>query len=226
MVKLRNILDGVISQEIEIQRKTDHISEWLELHREALSLTSSTKQKLSTFEAVHDDDDEETVQKKKGHKTEINRSLDRLEVHLKRLNVEERKYRSRESMKENEDLHETVREWQSKYRALTTKHHQQRKDLEKAQRQNAERESTMKLLVESHRDGLEQSKKELMTEHMVFTQTLEAEHEAALQRQRDDITLTLERRSKSEMESLTKEMDAMRSEMEALKRGHSEEIEV
>ena len=59
MVKLRNILDGVISQEIEIQRKTDHISEWLELHREALSLTSSTKQKLSTFEAVHDDDDED-----------------------------------------------------------------------------------------------------------------------------------------------------------------------
>ena len=101
------------------------------------------------------------------------------------------------------------------YRALSTKHNAQRTEFENLQREKAENKSTMKLLVESHRDALEQTKKELA-----------AQHEAATRRQREEITAATERRRVSEIEAMTAELEAVRSEMDGLRLRHLEQIEV
>merc|ERR1712154_739418 len=76
MIKLRNILDGVASQEADLKRKAHKIEEWHTMHRDALGLAAKTKQKLIEFEAITESDDEETKTNKTKNKTAINSNLD------------------------------------------------------------------------------------------------------------------------------------------------------
>ena len=87
--KLRNILDGVASQEADLKRKTHKIEEWYNLHREGLNLATTTK-KLIEYKPVNDSDDEETKLLKTKTKTEINKYLDNLEQRLNKINILEK----------------------------------------------------------------------------------------------------------------------------------------
>lgn len=121
LTKLRHILDGVASQEADMKRKTHKLEEWLGLHRDALELASSTKQKLIEYDIVSDADDADTVRAKSTAKTAINELLDALERHLKRIRREEKKHRSRESVQEKKELLSNLAMLKSKHKSVVAK---------------------------------------------------------------------------------------------------------
>eukprot|EP01084_Bolivina_argentea_P010511 19572_1 len=91
--KLRNILEGVTSQETDLKKKTLKLEEWYNIHNETLSTATNTKKMLIEFDVINDDDTDEIKNTKTKNKTDINNNLDKLEKKLKKINILEKNYR-------------------------------------------------------------------------------------------------------------------------------------
>ena len=222
--KLRNILDGVASQEADLKRKTHKIEEWYNLHQEGLNLASITKKKLIEYEPVNDLDDQETKSLKAKNKTEINKCLDNLEQQLKKINLSEKKYRSRESIQEKTELNETIKKLQNKYKILSTKYNQQISDIEKLTKQNQENENKIKSLTESHKKSVESLKKELHSKHKNYIHNLQSQHESLLKKQKDQHTKNAEKIFSNEKNSLNSNIESLETEIDKLKRENLENL--
>merc|ERR1712228_529050 len=119
MIKLKNILQNVTTQESVLQKKTSKIETWHKMHQSALSKACKVRHQLIEFKPINEaKDDEETKQKKTKNKHSINMALDELTNELKQLNDSEVKFRSTESMDELKQHSDANNKLQNKYNAL------------------------------------------------------------------------------------------------------------
>ena len=206
LTKLRHILDGVASQEADMKRKTHKLDEWLGLHREALDLASSTKQKLIEFEIISDDDDAETQRAKTTHKTAINESLDALERQLKRIRREEKKHRSRESIQEKKELMAEVTALKNKQKSMSAKLKQASSSLE-------QQKDTLTSQQDKHREHTQSLLARHEQEVAALASSLRDQHEKELEALRKELNEAKTAHS-SERESMVSSQSALEAKVE------------
>merc|ERR1712228_499562 len=213
MVKLKNILQNVTTQESVLQKKTSKIETWHKMHQSALSKACKIKQQLIEFKPINEaEENEETKQKKTKNKHSINMALDELTNELKQLNDSEVKFRSTESMDELKQHSDANNKLQNKYNALFKQNNALLKENENnkqrikslTDQQHATIESIKKELFDRHKDYVEN----LQNQHLGHIKSMEIQNQNALQYEISKLKID----SNIEIEKQLKEMETNKNE--------------
>lgn len=177
MMKLRNILDNVSSQEKILNTKTNELETWYNMHKSALLNAQNVMAKLQEFEPINDEKDNEDIKQQKiNKKSAINLCLDNLSSELKILSESEVKYRSRECLQEINQQKEQIIKLENKYNILL-KHNKSLIE------ENQKYQNEIKSLNEDHDMILQQTKKDLFDRHKDYITNLQQQHEGQLKSQ-------------------------------------------